>query len=171
MLYETSPHKPVSTMKLTSIEIAGMRSIALAKLDLDGLTVLIGENGSGKSTFLEAFEVLRRCTKSDFLSAIHEIHGGIPALLSSGATQLRIKAVVEDGSDQFEYEICLQQRGEFFAIARETLEQHYDAPRPLTRFQRSFDDAWVFVPKKGAKGKLESARVDPGETILKQRRC
>ncbi len=153
-------------MKLTSIEIVGMRSITNAKLDLNGLTVLIGENGSGKSTLLEAFEILRRCTKSDFLSAINEIHGGIPALLASGATQLTIKAAVEEGQDRFDYEICLQARGEFFAIAKETLHQKYNVPSPLIRFSRIFNEATVFVPRKESKGKLESVHVDPNETIL-----
>ena len=46
-------------MKLKSIEISGMRSIVNAKLELDGLTVLIGENGSGKSTILEALEIFQ----------------------------------------------------------------------------------------------------------------
>jgi predicted ATPase len=153
-------------MKLTSIEIAGMRSIANIKLELNGLTALIGENGSGKSTILEAFELLRRCTDSNFLAAVHEIHGGVPALLASGATRLSIKAVVEDDSDRFEYAICLQLAGEFFVIVEEKLEQRYNAPTPLMRFRRNRDEAQVFVPRKGGKGKLENVRSDPSETLL-----
>lgn len=152
-------------MKLTSIEISGMRSIAHAKLDLDGLTVLIGENGSGKSTILEALEILRRCTESNFLSAVHEIHGGVSALLASGAGTLRIKAVAQHDKDCFEYEIVLLSVNGFFAISEERLGQRFDAPTPLIRFRRGLNDAQVFFPKRGG-GTLESAAVDRGETLL-----
>jgi len=47
-------------MKFKSIEISGMRSIANATLELGDFSVLIGENGSGKSALLEASEILRR---------------------------------------------------------------------------------------------------------------
>jgi len=47
-------------MKLKSIEIFGMRSIASATLELGDFSVLICENGSGKSALLEAFEILHR---------------------------------------------------------------------------------------------------------------
>lgn len=45
--------------RVTWMRVRGMRSLADVELDLRGLTVLIGENGSGKSTILEAVELLR----------------------------------------------------------------------------------------------------------------
>jgi predicted ATPase len=118
---------------------------------------------------------LRRCADRNFLAAVHEIHGGVPALLASGATQLRIKANAEEGSDRFAYTICLQSIGDYFAIAEETLEQYFNDSRagreksdstPLIRFRRRLTDAQVFFPKKGGKGKFAPARVDGGETLL-----
>lgn len=132
-------------MKLKSIEISGMRSIANAKLELDGLTVLIGENGSGKSTILEAFEILRRCTESHFLDAIHRIHGGVRGLLGNGARSLEIAAEMGNAQDNFFYHIELEERDGFFVIANELLGQVTVASptKPLILFRRTRTQAMV----------------------------
>jgi len=57
---------------LASIEVAGFRGIGpLSKLELEpgpGLTVVVGRNGSGKSSFAEALEVLLTGDRSGRLS-------------------------------------------------------------------------------------------------------
>ena len=49
--------------RITQLRIAGMRTIRDLVLDLRGLTVLIGDNGTGKSSILEATELLRQAGK------------------------------------------------------------------------------------------------------------
>jgi Protein of unknown function (DUF2813) len=44
-------------MRLRRISIENFRGIRLATLDLDAITAIIGENGAGKSTFLDALSV------------------------------------------------------------------------------------------------------------------
>ncbi len=144
-MLKTESVSEVNAMKLKSIEISGMRSIANAKLELDGLTVLIGENGSGKSTILEAFEILRRCTESHFLDAIHRIHGGVRGLLGNGASSLEIAAEISDAQNSFFYRIELEERDGFFVIANEVLRQEATASltNPLIRFRRTRSQAMV----------------------------
>ncbi len=67
-------------IKFKSITIDGFRTLKNFKLDLDGLHVLIGENGSGKSTVVEAFEIYRRFWSREFWNEFHKIHGGYRAL-------------------------------------------------------------------------------------------
>jgi predicted ATPase len=52
-----TPHE--ARDRIVQIRIQGFRTLADVTLDLSGLTVLIGDNGSGKSTILEALETLR----------------------------------------------------------------------------------------------------------------
>jgi predicted ATPase len=61
---------------------------------LDGLTVLIGENGSGKSSIIEACEILRRATSERFLDELYTIHGGLGALLRQGAPSLKLGVTI-----------------------------------------------------------------------------
>ena len=52
--------------RITRLYVEGLRTLADLSLPLDGLTVLIGENGSGKSSILEACEILREEFGDDF---------------------------------------------------------------------------------------------------------
>lgn len=79
---------------ITEIRIEGLRTIEQARLTLDGLTVLIGENGSGKSSLIEACEILRRATGERFLDELYGIHGGLTALMRQGAPRLSLGVTV-----------------------------------------------------------------------------
>jgi predicted ATPase len=46
--------------RIRRIQINGLRNLENVSLDLNGLTVLIGENGSGKSTIIEACRLLKQ---------------------------------------------------------------------------------------------------------------
>jgi predicted ATPase len=80
---------------ITELYIEGLRTIDRIRLRLDGLTVLIGDNGSGKSSIIEACELLRRATTPSFLDDFHRIHGGLTSLLRRGATQLVLGVTVQ----------------------------------------------------------------------------
>jgi recombinational DNA repair ATPase RecF len=47
-------------MAITELRIYGLRTLADVRLSLRDLTVLIGGNGSGKSSIIEACELLRK---------------------------------------------------------------------------------------------------------------
>lgn len=84
------------TAHLTSISISGLRTLEQFKLDLGGLTVLIGENGSGKSSVIEAFELLRRLTANDFNGNYNQIHGGDGLLLRHGSGGIRLLSEITE---------------------------------------------------------------------------
>jgi predicted ATPase len=79
---------------ITELRIEGLRTIERATIALDGLTVLIGENGSGKSSIIEACEILRRATGHHFLDEHYSIHGGMGALLRQGAPSLKLGVTI-----------------------------------------------------------------------------
>jgi predicted ATPase len=69
------------------------RTLADVTLDLNGLTVLIGDNGTGKSSILEACEILRKAaTSSEFLTQFNQVHGGVREIRSFGLPELSIQA-------------------------------------------------------------------------------
>lgn len=79
---------------ITELRIEGLRTIEKVRLKLDGLTVLIGENGSGKSSIIEACEILRRARSERFLDEFYSIHGGFNALLRQGASRISVGVTV-----------------------------------------------------------------------------
>ncbi len=163
-------------MPITELHIEGLRTIERLRLGLDGLAVLIGDNGSGKSSILEACEILRRATSPSFLDDFHRIHGGLSALLRKGATKLVLGATVQlpaptDRADgkrylhrTFHYEIELTAE-ESFATFRERLWFKLDVSSSSKEARRSRKSAaadgfvlWV-IHEGGEVHAMENGRV------------
>jgi len=76
--------------RLKEIRIQGLRCLEDVSISLDGLTVLIGENGSGKSSIIEAFEILHKAgTERKFLDHFSNIHNGLYDLLRRGSDKIK----------------------------------------------------------------------------------
>jgi predicted ATPase len=111
--------------RLTRIRIRNLRSIEDITLELAPVTVLIGENGSGKSTILEAMELLRRAADPGFLQQLYSIHRGMPGLLRLGASELGLSVVLEDDAGQeppIVYEVGLAMQGSGIVVSHERLQ-------------------------------------------------
>lgn len=107
--------------RITEIRIKGMRSLEDVTLKLDGLTVLIGENGSGKSTIVEACELLSKIGRNAFQSVFFQRHGGMNALLRHGATSVVLGFDMEIRGEAIAYDLEVAQDGPNVLIAAERL--------------------------------------------------
>ncbi|WP_437308244.1 AAA family ATPase [Sorangium sp. So ce388] len=119
-------------MPITELHIEGLRTLGNVHLRLDGLTVLIGDNGAGKSSILEACEILRRATGPRFIDEFHGIHGGLTALLRQGAKRLTlgvtltpqtgeakpedVESVIAGACELIKYELTLVPTGSFASV-------------------------------------------------------
>jgi predicted ATPase/uncharacterized protein HemY len=151
--------------RITEIQIQGLRTIEALTLKLDNLTVLIGENGTGKSSIIEACELLRRASTPSFFAELHDIHGGLFNLLRDGATELCLAARIEGEDPPLAYEITLSQEGTGAAISREhlTLGSMADsAAPPIVLIDRNRNDAKIHEPTSG----MKSISIGPTQSIL-----
>src|SRR5262245_49528360 len=112
--------QPVSReTRLTKVRVSGMRTLDDVTLDLGQLTVLIGDNGGGKSSILEACEILRRSAANfDFIEKFNEIHGGLGEVCRPGKRHLGFGVEALSGNRTLSYEIALGDGG----IERELLK-------------------------------------------------
>lgn len=111
----------MAVARLTSLRIAGLRTLADVTLLLDGLTVLVGENGTGKSTIVEALELVRCLARADGLRHMREIHGPPSTLLRLGASSLSFAVGFEHGGAEHEYGVELVGNGTVWVVAHEHL--------------------------------------------------
>ncbi|MFO0750882.1 MAG: AAA family ATPase [Myxococcota bacterium] len=84
--------------RITQLRIRGLRVIDDLTLDLKGLTVLIGDNGVGKSSIVEALELLRLAARpGEFgTEALAKHHGPFESLLRRGTSELGLGVTIEE---------------------------------------------------------------------------
>jgi predicted ATPase len=97
--------------RIAELSISGVRTIEELHLPLDRLTVLIGDNGAGKSTIIEAAQILRSAGRPDFLGTFHTTHGGMFGLLRRGARRLTLGVTIRDDAtpSSLRYELVLHE--------------------------------------------------------------
>ena len=135
--------KPTTRDRVTEIRIAGLRCIERLRLTLSDVTVLIGDNGSGKSSILEAVEVLRRAAYPAGMSEVNTIHGGRASLLRHGATELRLGLTLEGAGAKLRYEFALRFSGPFAEVYEERLMRVVSPKREDGVFERTAERARV----------------------------
>jgi predicted ATPase len=150
----TEPPLP-SHDRITQLRISGLRAIEDLTLDLRGLTVLIGDNGTGKSSILEALELLRLAAKPVAFVAdvIEAAHGGLRSLLRRGAKELRLEVTIEGAEPALAYGLAIGFVGSSVQIRREWVTEYVDLG-PFTSFLSD-----------GTKGVLLKAPGDRGEEV------
>jgi energy-coupling factor transporter ATP-binding protein EcfA2 len=126
-------------MAITELRIQGLRTLADVRLSLRELTVLIGANGSGKSSIIEACELLRKAPSLDFLKEFRRTHWGFAGLLRHGAEQLKLGVRIEEDGQVFDYDFALAEWAGQVVIVEETLSAGPDTlrPKPLLIYQRT----------------------------------
>lgn len=155
--------------RISRITISGFRAIEEVTIELGGLLVMIGENGTGKSSIIEAVEVLAKAARqgrfvSDWLAPFH---GSFRDLLRIGSKEMKLGVRVEGGGPAIDYSITLAPvvGGTRATITHESLKVYAngDDTPPLRAIQRRPDSAKVF--DQSSKSLIET-KVDPEQLLL-----
>jgi len=118
--------------KIKHVKIGGFRRLYDLNLPVRPLMVLIGGNGVGKTSLLDALSLLSASAAGGLRSKLSEI-GGVTSILTrekAAAVSLLVDMEVP-GYEPLEYEICLSPKGTGYAISHEILSQKregYDEP-------------------------------------------
>ena len=112
---------------LTRTSIRGLRSLGDVSLELRGLTLLIGENGSGKSSVIEALQLLHRLGAGKLSESFLRHHGGFAETLRDGSHQLALDVEAQIGGRVARYRLALENQGlGAVLVAEEALEMASD---------------------------------------------
>ncbi len=106
---------------ITRVQIKNYRSIEAVDVHLEPLTVLVGRNGSGKSSFVDAIKLVRDAMRVGLENAIIERHGfGSICRYSAGRKrQIEIGLTFEEEDFYGTYELVLASNKDGFKIVRE----------------------------------------------------
>src|SRR3954471_21831672 len=100
--------------RLTAITVEGFTSIRSARLDLRPINVLVGANGSGKSNFIRAFELIGRIVDQE-LGLFTGLAGGASNLLFGGPKRTNtIQLSMDFGRNEYAARLVQTAEDSFF---------------------------------------------------------
>ena len=132
--------------KLDYISVKGFKSLAdVEELKLNGVNVLVGANGSGKSNFVEAFAFLRALRQGNLVRYVAE-SGGANRLLHFGAARtndMELKVSFDEEVNQYEITLAATASDGLRPIA----ESAYFWKK--ASYDRPYETALPFGPEAG----------------------
>ncbi len=141
--------------KFDMIQVRGFRRLENFDLRLEPLNVLIGANGSGKTSLLDVFSLLAASASGDLKATISDLGGveaNVTALESSDSRTDRFlrfdleRAV--SGRQPLKYRISLRSTGVTYDILDETLTQQNEAGKtdPMKHIESLYGRVRYFHP-------------------------
>jgi predicted ATPase len=92
--------------RITSFSVAGLRTVADVEVPLSGLTVLIGDNSTGKSTLLEALRIARLIPSDRFIDDVNRVHT-ISTAIRADAAGFKLELQFEHDGNRHGYAMSL----------------------------------------------------------------
>jgi predicted ATPase len=113
-----------SKARFRQLSIEGFRRLRDVRLSLRPLSVMIGANGTGKTSVLDVLSLLASSAQARLGSSISELGGLANVLTYDKAEELGLGITMEvPGPDPLEYSLWLRPRGIAHAIRKEMLSQ------------------------------------------------
>ncbi|MDY7013436.1 MAG: AAA family ATPase [Cyanobacteriota bacterium] len=126
--------------RLEKISVKGFRRLQQLDLDMRNLIVMIGENGSGKTSFLDVLSILAASARGQLRDTL-QLKGGLNEILTRGkAKELEIAVSMNVPERQpLHYSLALSPQGLSYEIKEETLTQQSNpnAPEPFKYIESS----------------------------------
>ncbi|MDX2152287.1 MAG: AAA family ATPase [Bryobacteraceae bacterium] len=120
-----------SPSRFLNLRVEGFRRLAKVDIQLRPLNVLIGANGVGKTSLLDALSLLASSAQGSLNAALSEL-SGLPAILTyDRSADLGLGLSLDwPGHSPLDYSLCVRQQGNEHFIRRETLSQPKDDGSP-----------------------------------------
>ena len=163
--------------RFSTIHIEGFRRLFDVDLRLNSLNVVIGANGSGKTSLLDVFTLLAASAAGKLKETMSEL-GGIDGNLTNLVAAKRDKArfmafklgMTIPGANPIEYRIATAPQGVGYEIVDETLtHQRGKRPQPFKHIEAHHGDIRYYEPEEGKRGLVRpNWDYNPTESALSQ---
>lgn len=137
--------------RFLTVSVRGFRRLASVDLELRPLTVLIGANGVGKSSLLDALSILAGSAQGNLNAALSEMSGLAALMTYDGPNELGFGiSMTVPGYEPLDYSLSLRPQGAAYVIDRETLRQKRQGyPHPFLHIDSRGPDVKYFEVEQG----------------------
>lgn len=140
-----------STTRFKDLTIHGFRRLYDIRLPLRPLSVMIGANGTGKTSILDVLSLLAESAQGHLSDAITDLSGLTSVITYDRAEELRLGiSMTVPGHEPLVYKLGLKPQGIAYSISEETLsQQRQPHRRPFLHIDSYGPDIKYFEPEKG----------------------
>src|SRR5450432_1459551 len=111
-------------IRFGELSIQGFRRLRDVRLSLRPLSVMIGANGTGKTSVLDVFSLLASSAQGRLSSSLSDLSGLANVLTYDQAEELELEITMEvPGYEPLEYSLWLRPQGIAHVIREEVLSQ------------------------------------------------
>ena len=132
--------------QLKKIRIEGFRRLHCVEVEMRPMMVMIGANGVGKSSLLDAIRLLSASAGGSMNRALSDM-GGITDVLTRGRSEgIKLAAEMKvEGHPPLEYSLHIEAKGQTYRIAQETLSQSHEGyAEPFKHIEARYGDVRYF---------------------------
>jgi predicted ATPase len=139
-----------SMQRFLNLTVRGFRRLAEVDLELRPLTVLIGANGVGKSSLLDALSILASSAQGSLNAAVGEM-SGLAAMATYDPSEVGFGiSMTVPSHEPLDYSLSLRPQGAAYLIDRETLQQKRQGyPHPFLHIDSHGADIKYFEVNQG----------------------
>jgi len=136
--------------RFNKISVKRFRRLCDINLDLRPLTVLIGANGTGKTSLLDVLSLLASSARGSLNKAISDLSGLSAMITYDQAEDLSLGiSMAVPSYEPLDYLLRLKPQAASYVIAEEVLsQQRYTAAPPFKHIEALTSDVRYFDPKK-----------------------
>jgi predicted ATPase len=137
--------------RFLNLTVRGFRRLAEVDLELRPLTVLIGANGAGKSSLLDALSILASSAQGNLNAAVSEMSGLAAMMTYDRASEVGFGiSMTVPSYEPLDYSLSLRPQGAAYLIDRETLQQSRQGyPQPFLHIDSHATDIKYFEVDQG----------------------
>jgi len=139
-----------SASRFKDLSIHGFRRLHDVCLPLHPLSVMIGANGTGKTSVLDVLSLLAKSAQGKLSDAISDLSGLTSILTCNSAEELRLGiSMTVPAQESLEYSLVLMPQGVAYVISEEKLsQQRLLKPPPFLHIDSYGQDIRYFEPDK-----------------------
>jgi len=139
-----------STTRFGTLSVKGFRRLSDIRLELRPLSVMIGANGTGKTSILDVLSLLASSAQARLSSTLSDLSGLANILTYDRAEELELAITGEvPGYNPLEYFLWLRLQGVSHVIREEVLQQERNPDRPAFQHINSYEsNIKYFDPEK-----------------------
>ncbi|MHB8782133.1 MAG: AAA family ATPase [Desulfobacteria bacterium] len=129
------------------IKIAGFRRLREIEIEMRPLMVLIGANGVGKSSILDAVSLLSASAAGTMNKTLNSIGGVVEVCTRGQAKKIMFDAEMDcPGYKPLQYQLEIEAKGQGYGIPTERLSQvrEREHPGPFKHIESTYDDIRYF---------------------------